>query len=58
MPGRCCPVHRAEQESEMRTFIKGIQSYVTIEELGETVLNLLISQIRMGEVKKVDSQRI
>ena len=46
------------QESEVRTFIREIRQYATIQELDETVLNRLISRILVGEVKKVDGQKI
>ena len=46
------------QESEVRTFIKEIRRYATIEELDEAVLNRLISKILIGEVKKVDGQKV
>ena len=46
------------QESEVRTFIKEIRRYATIEELDESVLNRLISKILIGEVKKVDGQKV
>lgn len=45
------------QESEVRTFIREIRQYATIQELDETVLNRLISWILVGKVKKVDSQK-
>ena len=45
------------QESEVRTFIREIRQYATIQELDETVLNRLISRILVGEIKKVDGQR-
>ena len=45
------------QESEVRTFIREIRQYATIQELDETVLNRLISRILIGEVKKVDGQK-
>ena len=32
--------------------------YATIQELDETVLNRLISRILVGEVKKVDGQKV
>lgn len=40
------------QESEVRTVIREILQYVTIQELDETVLNRLINRILVGEVKK------
>ena len=46
------------QESEVRTFIQEIRQYATIQELDETVLNRLISRILVGEVKKVDGQKV
>ncbi|WP_314774511.1 DUF4368 domain-containing protein [Lancefieldella rimae] len=46
------------QESEVRTFIREIRQYTTIQELDETVLNRLISRILVGEVKKVDGQKV
>ena len=49
---------RHVRESEVRTFIKEIRRYATIEELDEAVLNRLISRILIGEVKKVDGQKV
>lgn len=46
------------QKSEVRTFIREIRQYATIQELDETVLNRLISRILVGEVKKVDGQKV
>ena len=46
------------QESEVRTFIKEIRRYSAIEVLDEAVLNRLISKILIGEVKKVDGQKV
>ena len=46
------------QESEVRTFIKEIWCYADVEELDEAVLNRLISKILIGEVKKVDGQKV
>ena len=46
------------QESEVRTFIREIRQYATIQELDETVLNRLISRILVGEVEKVDGQKV
>ena len=55
---KMCIRDRADaQESEVRTFIKEIRRYATIEELDESVLNRLISKILIGEVKKVDGQK-
>lgn len=45
------------QENEVRTFIREIRQYATIQELDETVLNRLISRILVGEVKKVNGQK-
>ena len=46
------------QEIEVRTFIKEIRRYAAIEELDEAVLNRLISRILVGEVKKIDGQKM
>ena len=46
------------QESEVRTSIKEIRRYAAIEELDEFVLNRLISKILIGEVKKVNGQKV
>ena len=46
------------QESEVRTFIKEIRRYAAIEELDEAILNRLISRILIGEVKKVEGQKV
>ena len=46
------------QKSEVRTFIKEIRRYSAIEVLDEAVLNRLISKILIGEVKKVDGQKV
>ena len=46
------------QESEVRTFIKEIRRYSAIEDLDEAMLNRLISRILIGEVKKVDGQKV
>ena len=46
------------QESEVRAFIREIRRYATIQELDETVLNRLINRILVGEVKKVDGQKV
>lgn len=47
-----------EQESEVHTFIREIRRYATIQELDEAVLNRLISRILVGEVKKMDGQKV
>lgn len=46
------------QESDVRTFIREIRQYTTIQELDETVLNRLINRILVGEVKKVEGQKV
>lgn len=50
--------HSDAQESEVRTFIKEIRRYATIQELDEAVLNRLVSRILVGEVKKIDGQKV
>ena len=50
--------HSYEQENEVRIFIKEIRRYAAIEELDEAVLNRLISKILVGEVKKIDGQKV
>lgn len=50
--------HSDEQESDVRSFIREIRRYATIQELDEAVLNRLISRILVGEVKKVDGQKV
>ena len=47
-----------EQESDVRMFIQEIRQYATIQELDEAILNRLISRILVGEVKKIDGQKI
>ena len=47
-----------EQESEVRSFIREIRQYAAIEELDETVLHRLINKVLIGEVKKVDGQKV
>ena len=46
------------QENDVKSFIKEIRQYATIKELDEAVLNRLISRILIGEVKKVDGQKV
>ena len=46
-----------EQENDVRTFIREIRQYATIQELDEGILNRLISRILVGEVKKVDGEK-
>ena len=50
--------HSDEQESDVRTFISEIRQYATITELDETVLHRLINKILIGEVRKVDGQKV
>lgn len=50
--------HSDEQKNEVRTFIKEIQHYAAVEELDKAVLNRLISKILVGEVKKIDGQKM
>ena len=47
-----------EQESDVRMFIQEIRQYATIQELDEAILNRLISRILVGEVKKIDGQKV
>lgn len=49
--------HSTEQESDVRTFIREIRRYATIQELDEAILNRLISRILVGEVRKVDGEK-
>ena len=49
--------HSDEQESDVKTFIREIRQYATIQELDEAVLNRLISRILVGEVQKVDGEK-
>ena len=51
------PYQSDAQENEVRTFIREIHQYATIQELDEAVLNRLISRILVGEVKKIDRQK-
>ena len=46
------------QENEVRAFIREIRRYAAIQELDEAVLNRLISRIVVGEVQKVDGQKV
>ena len=46
------------QENEVRIFIREIRRYAAIQELDEAVLNRLISRIVVGEVQKVDGQKV
>ncbi len=47
-----------EQESDIKAFIREIRQYATIEELDEVVLHRLIHKILVGEVKKIDGQKV
>ncbi|MCC8164342.1 MAG: recombinase family protein [Lachnospiraceae bacterium] len=47
-----------EQECDVKAFIEEIRQYATITELDEAVLHRLINRILIGEVKKVDGQKI
>ena len=44
--------------AEIISFIKEPRRYSAIEGLDESVLNRLISRILIGEVKKVDGQKV
>ncbi|MEH2931533.1 recombinase family protein [Candidatus Ventrimonas sp. KK005] len=46
-----------EQENDVRTFIREIRQYATVQELDEGILNRLISRILVGEVKKIDGEK-
>ena len=46
-----------EQESDVRTFIREIRQYATIQELDGGILNRLISRILVGEVKKAGGEK-
>lgn len=50
--------HSDEQENDVRTFIREIRQYAAIEELDETVLHRLIHKVLIGEVKKIDGQKV
>ena len=50
--------HSDEQESDIRTFIREIRQYAAIKELDETVLHRLIHKVLIGEVKKIDGQKV
>ena len=50
--------HSDKQESEVHTFIKEIRCYAAIEKLEGAVLNRLISKILVGEVEKIDEQKV
>ena len=48
----------SEQESDVRAFLSEIRQCAAITELGETVLHRLIHKILVGEVQKVDGQKV
>lgn len=50
--------HSDEQKSDGRTFISEIRQYAAITELYEAVLHQLISKILIGEVRKMDWQKV
>ena len=47
-----------EQESDVQSFIREIRQYTAITELDETMLHRLINKILIGEVRKVDRQKV
>ena len=50
--------HSDEQESDIRTFTREIRQYAAIKELDETMLHRLINKVLIGEVEKVDGQKV
>ena len=48
----------SEQESDVRAFLSEIRQCAAITELDETVLHRLIHEILVGEVQKVDGQKV
>ena len=50
--------HSDEQESDICTFIREIRQYTAIKELDETMLHRLINKVLIGEIKKVDGQKV
>ena len=48
----------SEQENEVQTFLSEIRQCAAITELDETVLHRLIHKILVGEVQKVDGQKV
>ena len=50
--------HSDERESDIRAFIREIRRYAAIKELDETMLHRLINKVLIGEVKKVDGQKV
>lgn len=52
-------LHDADKsEGDIQTFIRGIREYGAIKELDETVLNRLIDKILIGEVNKIDGEKV
>ena len=47
-----------QEQGANQKCIKEIRRYAAIEELDESVLNRLISKILIGEIKKVDGQKV
>ena len=45
-------------DSDVRRFIKEIQEYATITELGETILNRLINKIYISAVEVIDGEKV
>ena len=48
----------SEQESDVRAFLSEIRQCAAITELDETVLHRLIHKILVGEIQKVDGQKV
>ena len=48
----------SEQENEVQTFLSEIRQCAAITELDETVLHRLIHKILVGEIQKVDGQKM
>lgn len=48
----------SEQENEVQTFLSEIRQCAAITELDETVLHRLIHKILVGEIQKVDGQKV
>ena len=52
-------LHDADKsEGDIQTFIRGIREYGAIKKLDETVLNRLIDKILIGEVNKIDGEKV
>ena len=47
-----------DQESDIRQFITEIRQYAAIAELDEGILNHLIDKILIGDVKKVNGEKV